>query len=129
MLIVARLRSPCVVHVVRETREDFAATAQQQQLVPHRHSGENLRHKQKGENIVPPLVMCGGNVSLEHKPDSWAQITGRWSTSNAWSNKRACAGIIPINLLGGYLKPDLAHAAGLRAFSHAWPAQICSLKG
>ena len=41
----------------------------------------------------------------------------------------ACAGIIPINLLAGYLQPDLAHAAGLRAFSHAWRLKFVLARG
>ena len=38
---------------------------------------------------------------------------------HGWVSWRACAEIIPINLAASYLLPDLAHAAGLRAFSHA----------
>ena len=69
----------------------------------------------------------GENVSLEHKPDSWAQITGRCPTSNAWSYKRACAEIIPINLVVAcYLWPDLAHLWIEGFFSRSAQAQICS---
>ena len=72
----------------------------QQLLVPHRRSGEKHTQTEKGKYCSTRGDAGETNVSLEHEPDSWAQITGHCeATSNAWSCERACARIIPINLV------------------------------